>query len=190
MRVAANALPAARERPQRWACWDRIRAGRGRIAAISICCWKSPTRSASFPGTTICGLADGRGLADQDRHSQISRRIRRLYQSRTNPSGYQEQDPVPAVAGGGARPRQRARLADHQQPGRLGRRRCGRSSKKSVRAGVTDELDSEKKRSSPERRFPDVLRPTARPTNLWEDLIHGHRHSRRQRNRNRRSRTP
>jgi len=74
---------------------DRIRAGRGRLIDLDLLL-EIGDSIGIMPGTTICGLADGAAWP-------IKNAIRKFrdefeeYIRRTNPSGYAETDPVPAL---------------------------------------------------------------------------------------------
>lgn len=74
---------------------NRIRAGRGRLKDLELLL-EIGDNIGIIPGTTICGLADGAAWP-------IKNAIRKFrgefeeYIRRTNPSGYQEQAPVPAL---------------------------------------------------------------------------------------------
>jgi NADH-quinone oxidoreductase subunit F len=73
----------------------RIKAGRGRLVDLDLLLEIGDTIGI-MPGTTICGLADGAAWP-------IKNAIRKFrdefeeYIRRTNPSGYQQTDPVPAM---------------------------------------------------------------------------------------------
>ena len=74
---------------------DRIKAGRGRLIDLDLLLEIGDTIGI-MPGTTICGLADGAAWP-------IKNAIRKwrdefeTYIKNTNPSGYMETDPVPAM---------------------------------------------------------------------------------------------
>ena len=79
---------------------ERIRAGRGRLKDLDLLLEIGDTIGI-IPGTTICGLSDGAAWP-------IKNAIRKFrgefeeYIKRTNPSGYQTTDPVPALTPVGA----------------------------------------------------------------------------------------
>ncbi|MFO0900119.1 MAG: NADH-quinone oxidoreductase subunit NuoF [Pirellulales bacterium] len=79
---------------------ERIRAGRGRLKDLDLLLEIGDTIGI-IPGTTICGLSDGAAWP-------IKNAIRKFrgefeeYIKRTNPSGYQTTDPVPALTLAGA----------------------------------------------------------------------------------------
>ncbi len=82
----------------RWALQmlERIRAGRGRLRDLDLLLEISQSIGI-MPGTTICGLADGAAWpiknAIQKFRDEFEDTIRR-----TNPAGYGETEPVPALA--------------------------------------------------------------------------------------------
>ena len=74
---------------------DRIKAGRGRLVDLDLLL-EIGDGIGIIPGTTICGLADGAAWP-------IKNAIRKFrgefedYIKRTNPQGYMETEPVPAL---------------------------------------------------------------------------------------------
>ena len=74
---------------------ERIRAGRGRLVDLDILLQIGDSIGI-IPGTTICGLADGAAWPIKN----AIRKFRDEFESyirRTNPQGYEESEPVPAL---------------------------------------------------------------------------------------------
>ena len=57
---------------------DRIQAGKGRLKDLDLLLEIGDTIGI-MPGTTICGLARRRRLADQERDQEVPRRVRRVH---------------------------------------------------------------------------------------------------------------
>jgi NADH-quinone oxidoreductase subunit F len=77
---------------------DRIRAGQGRIKDLELLLEIGDT-IGMMPGTTICGLADGAAWPIKN----AIRKFRDEFESylrRTNPHGYLQARPVPALSDG------------------------------------------------------------------------------------------
>ena len=81
----------------RWALEmvERIRAGRGRLKDLDLLLEIADTIGI-LPGTTICGLADGAAWPIKNAIRKFREEFEE-YVRRTNPSGYGETEPVPAM---------------------------------------------------------------------------------------------
>lgn len=74
---------------------DRIRAGRGRLADLELLL-EIGDSIGIMPGTTICGLADGAAWPLKNAIRKFRHEFED-YIKRTNPNGYAETQPVPAM---------------------------------------------------------------------------------------------
>lgn len=75
---------------------ERIRAGRGRLKDLDLLLEIGDTIGI-MPGTTICGLADGAAWPLKNAIRKFRSEFEE-YMQRTNPSGYQQTDAVPALS--------------------------------------------------------------------------------------------
>jgi len=75
---------------------DRIRAGLGRLKDLELLLEIGDTIGI-MPGTTICGLADGAAWPLKNAIRKFRSEFEE-YVQRTNPSGYQLTDAVPALS--------------------------------------------------------------------------------------------
>jgi NADH-quinone oxidoreductase subunit F len=74
---------------------DRIRAGRGRMEDLDLLVEVAESMGI-MPGTTICGLADGAAWPMKNCIKKFRPELEE-YIKRTNPGGWMESKPVPAL---------------------------------------------------------------------------------------------
>ena len=74
---------------------ERIRAGKGRLRDLDLLAEIGDTMGM-MPGSTICGLADGAAWPIKNSIAKFRDEFEE-YIKQTNPTGYMETDPVPAL---------------------------------------------------------------------------------------------
>jgi NADH-quinone oxidoreductase subunit F len=74
---------------------ERIRAGKGRLKDLDLLAEIGSTMGM-MPGSTICGLADGAAWPIKNCIAKFRDEFEE-YIKQTNPTGYMETDPVPAL---------------------------------------------------------------------------------------------
>jgi NADH-quinone oxidoreductase subunit F len=77
---------------------ERIKAGRGRLTDLDVLLQIAGSMGI-MPGTTICGLADGAAWPMKNAINKFRDEFED-YIRRTNPSGAEERQPVPALTEG------------------------------------------------------------------------------------------
>ena len=74
---------------------ERIRTGKGRLRDLELLL-EIGNSIGIIPGTTICGLADGAAWPIKNALTKFREEFE-TYIRKTNPTGFDTQDPVPAL---------------------------------------------------------------------------------------------